>query len=160
MKQLFDQFAAVDKSILPWLGRTSKAIDLFIADSFSKKGISLTKAQLILLRRLVMHQGIPQNNLAYITNRDKTSLTRLIQTMEKKGMVKREPDKDDKRVNLVYITKYGQETLEKAFPVIYNIIDNIQTGISSHELANAIDVLKKISININADDLTAPLTIK
>ncbi|MFY0625572.1 MAG: winged helix-turn-helix transcriptional regulator [Reichenbachiella sp.] len=148
----------IDSSILPWLGKTMKALDIYISDEFAKYGIPLTKAQLILLRRLSINNGIPQNNLAFITNRDKTSLTRLINTMEKKGYVSRRIDKKDKRINLIYITKEGSDVFEKAFPILAKINGHIEKGIGSDQLLNTILTLKKISKNINADHLTASLT--
>ena len=61
-----------------------KVIDYFIMDRFSENGIGLTKVQWLLLKRLKEMNGEPQHSLAFLTNRDKASLTRLLTTMEKK----------------------------------------------------------------------------
>lgn len=74
----------IEKTILPWMGKTSKAIDYFLDDKLKEGGIELTKVQLVLLKKLREMDGQPQNNLAFLTNRDKASLARLITTMEKK----------------------------------------------------------------------------
>lgn len=147
----------LDSSILPWLGRTQKALDLYISDEFNRHGLDLTKAQLIVLRRLAKNDGIPQNNLAFITNRDKTSLTRLIHTMEKKGLVTRQIDKTDKRINLVYISTTGANILEKAYPILGKINKEITNGLDQITIETVIKNLKQIGSNINADFLTAPL---
>lgn len=144
MKTLKD----IDASILPWLGRASKGIDYFIADCFQARGIKLTKVQMILLKRLVDNDGQPQHNLASITNRDKTSLARLLSTMEKKGMVRREMCEQDRRINHVFITPIGINVLNEAVPIIHEIIETIQKEISESELKTTIKVLKKLAKNI------------
>jgi len=84
-----DYFPQFEKLLLPWLGRAMKSFDFHLADELLNAGISLSKHQIILLRILSMEDGIPQNDLAFITDRDKTSLTRLISTMERKKLLKR-----------------------------------------------------------------------
>jgi DNA-binding MarR family transcriptional regulator len=147
-------------TILPWLGRTAKAMDYFMADYFESNGIKLTKAQMIALRVLSEHDGIIQNKLAFITNRDKASLTRLIDTMEKKKLVKRMIKEDDKRNKLVFITDEGKNTLQNAIPILKNIIKKVQENITIKDLDITINVLQQISENINADELTTPLKLK
>ena len=96
---------------MPWLGKTMKFIDYFIADGLRENGIDLTKTQVIMLLRLQRVNGQPQHNLAFLTNRDKASLARLLTTMENKNLVARIPSKEDGRVNLIYITKHGEEII-------------------------------------------------
>lgn len=146
-----------EKSILPWIGRTMKAIDYFINDHFVSKGLQLTKAQMILLKVLSSSGVMNQNNLAFITNRDKTSLTRLITTMEKKELVSRSVDSNDKRIRLVSITKKGEEMFKSAIPILKEVIGKAQQGIEPKDLETAIEVIKQIGKNINIDELTTPL---
>ena len=140
--------AEIDESILPWLGRSMKMIDYHIVDCFSAKGIELTKVQLIMLIILKREDGQPQNNLAFLTNRDKASSARLVSTMERKNLVKRIPCKSDKRIKHVHITDTGILTLEKAYPVLQDIIKTIEVGIEPRKMKIANEVLKKILINI------------
>ena len=150
-------FSEIDNTLLPWLGKTSKSIDYYIADCFSSKGIELTKVQLILLRKLAENDGQPQHNLAFLTNRDKASLARLLSTMEKKGLVKRKVCENDRRINHVYITTLGKSVLKNALPVIKEIIKTIQTEVSDNELETTIRVLKKIGTNIQTKELILSL---
>jgi DNA-binding MarR family transcriptional regulator len=147
----------LDHTILPWLGRTMKAMDYYVIDFFKSKGLELTKPQMIVLKVLSRHDGIVQNNLAFITNRDKTSLTRLIDTMEKKGLVQRSVSEKDKRVKLVHITNEGNRMLEVALPILGEIIQLVQTDIKTEDLEVAIKVLKQIGRNIKVDEFIAPL---
>lgn len=150
-------FIDLDKTMLPWLGRTMKGIDLFMADFFRANAIDLTKVQVIMLRMLSQNDGQPQNNLADLTNRDKTSLTRLITTMEKKGLVMRIASDADRRINNIFITPKGKDVLATAIPVIKKAIDVIETGLTENERIQTLKVLEKIRKNINAEELTALL---
>ena len=152
-----DFFPKFEKLLLPWLGRAMKSFDFHLADELAHAGIALSKHQIILLRVLSLRNGIAQNDLAFITDRDKTSLTRLISTMERKGLLKRKNCKLDKRINNVFITQKGLKETKNAFPIIINEIDNIQHKLDTDEIETTIKVLKQIITYTNRKEL--PLTI-
>ncbi len=135
-------------SLLPWIGKTAKFIDYRIADHMKEKGIDLSKEQFIVLKYLNDKDGLIQNDLAFITNRSKTALTRLIQTMEKKNLVFRKTSPIDLRVNQVYLTDHGRETWETAFPHFREIDKELQQGISEEALQTVRETMKKIQNNI------------
>lgn len=145
----------IDQTMMPWIGKTMKVIDYFIMDRFAQHGIKLTKVQWLLLKRLKMVNGESQHNLAFLTNRDKASLTRLLTTMEKKNLVARIPSETDQRVNRIYMTSNGEKILKQSEPVIYEIVEEMQKNISAEESKVVIKVLKKLMNNIKSEDLVA-----
>ena len=147
----------IDASVLPWLGKANKGVDYYIAECFHSNGIELTRVQFILLKKLVENDGQPQHNLAFVTDRDKASLARLISTMEKKDLVRREICEKDRRINHVFITSYGKSVLKQAVPIIHKIIEALQTEISISELETTIRVLKKLENNIQPMELSHSL---
>ena len=93
-----------NKTIAPWIGKTSKLMNIFISEVFHKNNIQVTKEQWIVLKILYEdNDGLIQNDLAFITNRNKATLTRLINVMEKNNLVARIPAKDDSRKKIIYI---------------------------------------------------------
>jgi DNA-binding MarR family transcriptional regulator len=138
-----------EKSLMPHLGKTAKRAGYYFFDTLQEHGIDLSKEQWLILKKLYENDGQVQNNLAFLTNRCKTSLTRLINTLEKKHYVHRVSSKKDKRVNHVYLTKEGKNVIEKSLPVLQPLISNLQEGITSKEMESTIQVLKKIQENIN-----------
>jgi DNA-binding MarR family transcriptional regulator len=140
-----------EKSMVPWLGKTMKCIDQHVSSELSKNGIPLTRQQVIILKLLYKDGAQPQSNLAFLTERDKTSLTRLINNMEKKNLVARIPSNTDKRVNLIHLTKTGESVFEKVVPTLQSIIQNIQAGISESDSETVIRVMKQIQQNINIE---------
>ena len=140
----------VSISLLPWIGKTAKFIDYFIGDHMKEHGIDLSKEQFIVLKYLNDKDGLIQNDLAFITNRSKTALTRLIQTMEKKGLVYRQSCKTDLRINHVYLTDFGRDMWNLAYPHILKIVEELQQGIPEEDLETVRTTLEQIQQNIKS----------
>ncbi len=136
------------KTLVPCLGKTAKMLDMFFCDKLSEKGFPLTKQQLLLLVILSKNNGKSQNELAFLTDRDKASLTKLINTLEKKNLMARIPSKEDRRKNLLHITTQGENMKERAMPIFKEIITKVQRGITQTEIDSTIEVLKKLQQNI------------
>lgn len=136
-----------ENSIGPWLGQTGKIVDYFFQESFKSNSLDLTKEQMIVLKKLHDQDGLNQNELAFLTLRNKSSLTRLLRKMESKKYIFREQCKDDKRIKIVHITEYGEEVFEKTKPVIQNLIRTMEQDISMEEKQQIINTFKKIQTN-------------
>jgi DNA-binding MarR family transcriptional regulator len=138
----------LEKTILPWFGKTNHMLSALLKDTFRQYEIDLSREQWILLHRLQLSDGQAQNDLAIITNRDKTSLTRLINNMENKKLVYRDKDQHDKRINRVYRTNKGQEIYLKTLPIVNDMALKIQEGITTADLNALIEIAKKVQNNI------------
>ncbi len=111
-------------------------------------GINISKEQFIVLKHLDEKDGRKQNDLAFITNRSKTALTRLIHTMEKKGLVRRSISESDMRINHVFLTPFGKKTWDDAHPFFLKIVEELQEGISAEDLLIVQNALEIIQANI------------
>ena len=138
----------IENTLAPWLGRTSKMIDNHVQELFCEKDICLTKIQWVFLKKVQEQNGVPQQELAFLTGRDKTSLTRLVNTMEKKNLVARIPSKFDKRINNIHITKKGALLYNETLPIIEKFVAGLQENISPEEITQTINVIKKIQENL------------
>jgi DNA-binding MarR family transcriptional regulator len=136
-----------EKSLGPWLGRTMKMVDLHLQEAFNATKIDITKEQMIVLKRLQGQDGMNQNELASQTYRDKSSLARLLSKMEAKGYIKREKGKIDKRNKRVFLTSHGIEVFESTRPVIKEVMDTMEYGISEPDKEMVIEALKQIQTN-------------
>ena len=136
-----------DNSIGPWLGKTINIIDYHLLELFKENNLDLTKEQMIDLKKLNDHDGISQNELALLIFRNKSSLTRLLSKMEKKNYIIRLQNKEDKRINNVFLTELGKMTFKKTRPVIKHIIDKMEQNVSPSEKQQIIKTLKIIQSN-------------
>lgn len=143
-----------NKTLAPWLGKTSKMFSMYICNVLKNTTINITKEQFMVLKILHEdHDGIVQNELAFITERDKGSLTRLINVMEKNNLVIRIPSKKDSRKNLIYITKTGKQLFRKLEPLMLRSIRSLQEGISEIEITQFIEIMTKIQNNIKKQSI-------
>lgn len=138
-----------ENSIGPWLGKTIKIIDINLHEQFSLHGLDLTKEQMVVLKKLSQKDGLNQHELAILTLRNKSSLTRLVCKMEKKGLIIRKTCKEDKRNKHLFITSLGKETFLKSKPIIKSMLSTMQRGITEDEKKTMIRLLKQIQENFN-----------
>ncbi len=140
-----------EDNLIPWIGRTAKKMEYFITNYLQERGFNITKEQWILMFHISMHGETQQNNLACLSNRDKTSLTRIINTLEKKGLVVRIAAEQDKRSKLIQLTKEGKTLLDETKHLLDEIKQHLTQGISEQDTKLAIEILKKVQENIDPD---------
>ena len=75
-------------------------------------------------------------------------MTRLIDSLERKGLAKRTIDENDKRNNLIILTSEGKALEEKAFLVANTTMRKALVNVTPQELAIGQDLLKKIFSNM------------
>ena len=138
----------IEKAIIPHIGKTFKMLGILVKEQARERGIDMTREQFILLKMLHLNDGVPQSELAFIAENNKSSITRLINTMEKKNLVARIPSTEDGRVNHIYLTKKGRSVFTEVFPLVNNLRLEIEQGISEKEMQITINVLQKMLKNI------------
>lgn len=128
-------------------GKVSTAINRKLHRNFRQEGIDISPEQWTILLSLWEKDGITQQDLCNATFKDKPSMTRLIDNMEKQHLVVRISDKKDKRTNLVYLTKTGRELESQSFKIAISTLHEALQGISVEELKIGQEVLRKIFTN-------------
>ncbi len=134
--------------IAPWLGKTVRLMDHRLEELLEENRIEISKMQFFILKMVANKEGISQNELAVYAERDKSSLTRMINTLEKKSYVRRVPTENDRRVNGIYITAKGLEIVNSARPLLNDFAVKVEKGLTDEEVQTTIRVLRKIQDNI------------
>ena len=142
------------KTLVPWVGKTGKMIAVFIGQRLRENHIDLTTKQWILLEILNGEDGRPQSDLALITERNKASLVRLINTMERKKLVKRKQDVLDRRVNNIFLTDHGRSVYETTLPTVRKAFEHLQQDIQIENIESVISTMKKVLDNIKHYEVT------
>ena len=86
-------------------GVASTAIARRLQKNFKQQGIDITIEQWSVLYHLWKQDGLSQQELCSATFRDKPSITRLVDNLEKQQLVKRVASLDDRRINLIYLSE-------------------------------------------------------
>ena len=110
--------------------------------------VNLTPEQYLLIDLLWDEGPLTQQQIANQMQKDKNSITRLIDGLEKKGYVIRETDTEDRRKNLVMVTEMGQAKKQEITRIAIDAADNILGGIPTEELNTVVEVLNKLNKNM------------
>ena len=128
-------------------GKVSAAINRRLIRNFRENGLDITPEQWTVLLFLWEKDGVSQQELCNATYKDKPSMTRLIDNMERQHLVVRISDKRDRRTNLIHLTKTGRELEGKAFIIANQTLKEGLEGVSMEDLKIAQEVLRKIFTN-------------
>jgi DNA-binding MarR family transcriptional regulator len=90
-------------------------------------------------------EGSPATKIAPLMGLEARSLTRLLKSMEEKGFIYREADKNDKRSVRIMLTKEGRKRKEKARETVLKFNDVVRQEISNQKLTIFFEVLQNIS---------------
>lgn len=91
-----------------------------------------------------------QQRLADMMHKDKNSITKFVDGLEKKQMVRRKQDPNDRRSNLIILTPKAEAMKSQAKEKGISMLDDILTGISDSEIRAFLDTLEKITKNMDA----------
>lgn len=110
--------------------------------------VDLTPEQYLLIDLLWDEGPLTQQEIANQMQKDKNSITKLIDGLEKKGYVVRETNPKDRRKNRVIVTKAGEAKKQEITRIAINAADNILGGIPNEELNTVVEVLNKLNKNM------------
>lgn len=129
-------------------GKASTAIARRLQKKFNQAGLSLTIEQWSVLYHLWKQDGLSQQQLCEATYRDKPSITRLIDNLEKAELVKRTADKNDRRKNLVFITKQAQKLQETTMEMASDTLNEALKGVLPEWVDTSKEVLQRVYDNL------------
>jgi len=115
---------------------------------FRESGLDLTVEQWSVLVHLWKEDGVNQQELCNKTFRDKPSITRLLDNMEKLGMVTRVASKEDRRIKYIFLTEEAKEMRDKTMELANNTLMEGLTGVSSEDVEVVRKVLTQVYENL------------
>ena len=133
-------------------GKASTAIGRRLQKNFKEANVEITIEQWSVLYHLWKQDGLSQQQLCDATFRDKPSITRLVDNLEKLKLVKRVASKDDRRMNMIYLTNEAQVLQEKTMGLANQTLNEALGGVTIEEIEIAKMVLQKVY-----DNLASPL---
>ncbi|MDD3322799.1 MAG: MarR family transcriptional regulator [Paludibacter sp.] len=130
------------------VGKISTAINRTFLRAFANEGIDITTEQWSVLTCLWRKDGVTQQDLCNLTLKDKPSMTRLIDKLERSNLVTRISSLSDRRINMIQLTEGGKSLEQKATNLVQSIAEKTLSNITTEELDTSRNVLKKIMINL------------
>jgi DNA-binding MarR family transcriptional regulator len=103
----------------------------------------LTTQQLWLLARLDTDEGVPIGNLAEVLQCHSSNVTGMVDRLEARGLVVRQPDATDRRVKLVALTPQGRELRGKLLEIARRPPEALVERLDAEQLQTLNDLLAK-----------------
>mgnify|MGYP006300305881 FL=1 len=119
--------------------------------NFRAAGLDITADQFRVLAVIWHHSGLTQQELSCMLMQEKTSVSRLLTGLERRGFIRREPDPGDRRLRRIHLTEQGQVLRQQLERVVLDSLDACQQGIPEEDLETCKRVLKHVFMNIRGD---------
>jgi DNA-binding MarR family transcriptional regulator len=114
----------------------------YLNNTLSARGVKVTSTQSGILFLLEQQDGRTMTELSQILGIDNSTLTGLIDRLEKSGLVKRNANPGDRRSSHIYVTPQGIEEAKGAKAVIRRVNEEVKSGFSAKEIDVFKDVLQ------------------
>lgn len=132
-------------------GKASTAIARRLQKKFNAAGINLTIEQWSVLYQLWREDGQSQQELCNSTFRDKPSITRLIDNLEKLNLVKRVSDERDRRINKVFLTRTAMKLQEETMVLASETLNEALDGVPPEHIELCKQVLQQVYDNLSGE---------
>ncbi|MGH2552520.1 MAG: MarR family winged helix-turn-helix transcriptional regulator [Chitinophagaceae bacterium] len=129
-------------------GKASTAIARRLQKKLNTSGLNITIEQWSVLYHLWKQEGISQQELCNSTFRDKPSITRLVDNLEKAGLVKRVASENDRRINLIYLTRQAQKLQEETMLLAEETLNEALVTVPADKIEVCKEVLQVVYDNL------------
>ncbi|HAI84979.1 MAG TPA: MarR family transcriptional regulator [Chitinophagaceae bacterium] len=116
--------------------------------NFRNAGLDITVEQWSVLYHLWKEDCLSQQELCNRTFRDKPSITRLIDNLERLSLVQRVAKKEDRRINLVCLTDAGKQLQEMTIQLANETMNEALIGVSKEEIEVVKSVFQRVYDNL------------
>jgi DNA-binding MarR family transcriptional regulator len=132
------------------LESASKAYRRFAQSRLYASGIDITIDQWLVLKTIHESPDIALHEVGIAVFKDFASVTRIVQLLERKGLLRRKPHPSDGRRSELVLTRSGESVIRTVEPIAEANRRRALEGIDARELARLREVLKRIVENCDA----------
>jgi DNA-binding MarR family transcriptional regulator len=119
-----------DLGVVAGLVRASFLVNAVYAESAREYGLTVQQGQLLCV---LMGRPYGMSDLGGTLGLEKSSLTGLVDRAVRRGLVRREPDPDDRRAVHVLLTPEGRELAEDFYAATCRRVDELAAGLGSQD---------------------------
>ncbi len=113
---------------------TARLVTNHLRDRLRASGVEITPSQVTMMFLLDQSQGLTMTEISRAVVADNAAVTRLVDRLEKAGLVARTADPSDRRVSLIVLTDRGRRETRAAARVAGSLNREIRDAMTPHEL--------------------------
>lgn len=129
-----------------------KAYRRFAQVRLHEAGIDITIDQWLVLKTIHESPDVTLQQVGTAVFKDFASVTRIVQLLERKGLIRRKPHPDDGRRSELVLTRSGKSVIRRVEPIAQANRKQALDGIDAEEVARLREVLKRIVENATRDE--------
>jgi DNA-binding MarR family transcriptional regulator len=129
-------------------GKASTAMARNLQRKFVQANINITIEQWSVLYSLWKKDGQSQQELSNNTFKNKPSITRLIDNLEKLNLVERRAVKTDRRINKIFLSQSGTELQNQTIALANETVNEALINIDPQHIQLAQATLQKVYENL------------
>lgn len=135
-----------EASVSFWINQTSRTILRLHEARLRPLGLSM--GQMPVLVALEERGPLPQKELATLARVEQPTMAELLGRMERDGLVRREPNPEDKRGSLTSLTRAGRARLTEAKAALIENERRATVGLAKKEMAALRELLQRVHGNL------------
>lgn len=112
------------------------------------ESIGVGSGQHFFLHLIEQHPGITQNEVSRMTDIDKATAAKGLAKLERRGYLRRVPDRDDRRIRRLYLSEAGEAVMPQIAATLRRVTEVCSTDLSSEELEELFDLLDKVEASL------------
>jgi DNA-binding MarR family transcriptional regulator len=116
----------------------------------------LTPVQYAALSAIGVHDGTDATRLSSMIAYDRSTIGSILDRLEKRDLIRREPSPHDRRQKLIYLTEQGHKLLEECEESVIRVQNRIVGVLSRDEREQFLKLLTRI-VELNNDITSAPI---
>ena len=130
------------------ISRVSLVVTSALKRNFAVSGVEQVKpAYLCVLMSLWQEDGLKVIDLGKQAGLEPSTMTGLLDRMERDQLVSRTPDPNDRRVLRICLTKMGKQVREPILKVVDNVLADLFSGISGDDISRTKKLLRQVLTN-------------
>ncbi|MEO1919368.1 MAG: MarR family transcriptional regulator [Paracoccaceae bacterium] len=137
-----------EKHLQHWINRLGFVLRRDLQIRFRQHGIRLGAEEWSVLLLLWQKDNRTTGDLADLTVKDQTTMTRLLDGLVRKNLLTRVPDPDDRRRARISLSPQGTDMQSQLVPIALGLIQQSQKGISTDDLHTTRRVLQQMTQNM------------
>ena len=130
------------------LHRASLAMARRLGRNFAAAGYDVTVEQWKVLVRLWDAEGMTHAELSELIGKNKASITRLVDGLERRGLVRRSAGRKDRRCKRVLLTAAGRDLRQGLMAEAHRTLAEALGNIPAERMAACKDVLRSVLDNL------------
>ena len=142
----------LSKETAVYLNLAACKLKQYTAQILKQNNVAMTPEQFLVVDLLWNEGSMSQQSLADKMHKDKNSITKLVDALEKKGLVCRQQDKNDRRSNIIVLTDTAQimklDAKEKGISMLDKIVENID----ENDLHTFLKVINQLLDNMEVEE--------